>query len=273
LQLASEPTRGQARRGRRERRVREARKRLRTPPRAAIWVAQAACGRYCSHAAGIVGLATWMKISARGVRGAWRGCIPAWRGRRSPLRRLQGAQEATMFSQLEEPPFERGITWSKVRARAAVLAGPAVAGEHGASRDLAPVRVARHVDVADQADHDRARERRALGVQLPHASLEQLGLLLEQQHDGAAHRAHVDRLIRGVQNEHPTAHRRSGRRCPRSVPLVLGRRHGPHRLWWGSALHGQPGSLAGLRRCVAAIAALERDRAQAGLRCGRAAAG
>ena len=56
-----------------------------------------------------------MKISARGVRGARRGCIPAWRGSRSPLRRLQGAHEATMFSQLELPPFERGITWSTVR--------------------------------------------------------------------------------------------------------------------------------------------------------------
>src|SRR5205085_11008596 len=33
----------------------------------------------------------------------------------SPLRRLQGAQEATMFSQLEAPPLERGMTWSTVR--------------------------------------------------------------------------------------------------------------------------------------------------------------
>src|SRR5256885_16686286 len=56
-----------------------------------------------------------MKISARGVRGARRGCMPACRGVRSPLRRLQGAHEATMFSQLDSPPFERGITWSTVR--------------------------------------------------------------------------------------------------------------------------------------------------------------
>src|SRR5205823_5765254 len=76
---------------------------------------QAACGRYCSHAVGIVGVATWMKISARGVRGARCGCIPACRGVRSPLRRLQGAQEATMLSQLDAPPLERGITWSTVR--------------------------------------------------------------------------------------------------------------------------------------------------------------
>src|SRR5437867_13357947 len=56
-----------------------------------------------------------MKISARGVRGARRGCMPACRGVRSPLRRLHGAHEATMFSQLDAPPFERGITWSTVR--------------------------------------------------------------------------------------------------------------------------------------------------------------
>ena len=34
---------------------------------------------------------------------------------RSPLRRLHGAQEATMFSQSDPPPLERGITWSTVR--------------------------------------------------------------------------------------------------------------------------------------------------------------
>ena len=65
---------------------------------------------YCRQAAGMDGLATWMKISARGVLGACRGCIPAWRGSMSPLRRLHGAQDATMFSQLDVPPLERGIT-------------------------------------------------------------------------------------------------------------------------------------------------------------------
>src|SRR3954467_14026900 len=33
----------------------------------------------------------------------------------SPLRRLQGAHEATMFSHDDSPPFERGMTWSTVR--------------------------------------------------------------------------------------------------------------------------------------------------------------
>ena len=31
------------------------------------------------------------------------------------LRRLQGAQQVTMFSQPDPPPFDRGTTWSTVR--------------------------------------------------------------------------------------------------------------------------------------------------------------
>ena len=31
------------------------------------------------------------------------------------MRRLHGAQEATMLSQVEDPPLERGMTWSTVR--------------------------------------------------------------------------------------------------------------------------------------------------------------
>jgi hypothetical protein len=42
------------------------------------------------------------------------GCMPACAGRWSPLRRLHGAQEATMFVQSLEPPLERGMTWSTV---------------------------------------------------------------------------------------------------------------------------------------------------------------
>src|SRR5437773_6999676 len=67
----------------------------------------------------------------------------------------------------------------EVGARAAVLAGPAVAREHSPARDLAPVRVPGHVDVCDQADDDRPRERRALGVQLAARALHQLGLRLQ----------------------------------------------------------------------------------------------
>src|SRR4051795_10662126 len=56
-----------------------------------------------------------MKIVGLGALGLRLGTMLAWRGRRSPLRRLHGAQQATMLSQWDDPPFERGITWSTVR--------------------------------------------------------------------------------------------------------------------------------------------------------------
>src|SRR3954453_18417798 len=56
-----------------------------------------------------------MKMCGLGIRGFTRGCMFTWWGRRSPLRRLHGAHEATMFSHPESPPLERGITWSTVR--------------------------------------------------------------------------------------------------------------------------------------------------------------
>src|SRR3954447_16415522 len=59
--------------------------------------------------------ATWMKIVGLGALGLRLGTMLAWRGRRSPLRRLHGAQQVTMLSQPDDPPFERGITWSTVR--------------------------------------------------------------------------------------------------------------------------------------------------------------
>jgi hypothetical protein len=59
---------------------------------------------------GIVGLATWMNTWGLGVRGSLISFIPAWRRSALPLRRLHGAHEATMFSQLDAPPFDRGTT-------------------------------------------------------------------------------------------------------------------------------------------------------------------
>src|SRR3954447_13469418 len=70
--------------------------------------------RYCSHAGWIDVLATWTKMCGLGARGSVIGCIPATLGSRSPLRRLQGAQHVTMLSQVEGPPRDRGITWSRV---------------------------------------------------------------------------------------------------------------------------------------------------------------
>ena len=56
-----------------------------------------------------------MKTVGPGARGLLRGCIWISRGRRLPLRRLQVAQAATMFSQTDLPPRLRGMTWSTVR--------------------------------------------------------------------------------------------------------------------------------------------------------------
>src|SRR3712207_5408713 len=56
-----------------------------------------------------------MKICGWGTRGARRGCMFTLAGRWSPLRRLQGAHDATMLSHVDSPPFERGMTWSTVR--------------------------------------------------------------------------------------------------------------------------------------------------------------
>jgi hypothetical protein len=68
-------------------------------------------------------------------------------GSRLPLRRLQLAQAATMFSQTDLPPRLRGITWSTVRPDLVepqywqVQESRASTARRG---DLAPVRLAGH---------------------------------------------------------------------------------------------------------------------------------
>ena len=69
-----------------------------------------AAARYCFQATGMVGLAILMKTVGPGGLGLDRGCIWISRGRRLPLRRLQDAHEATMFSHTDLPPRLRGIT-------------------------------------------------------------------------------------------------------------------------------------------------------------------
>ena len=57
---------------------------------------------------------------ARSARtGSARGNIRACCGVRLPLRRLQGEQAATTFSQVVWPPLLRGMMWSKVRSSCA----------------------------------------------------------------------------------------------------------------------------------------------------------
>ena len=59
--------------------------------------------------------AVFAKSEGAGGRGRTCGCMCTSSGSLSPLRRLQGAQEATTFSQTESPPRLRGTTWSSVR--------------------------------------------------------------------------------------------------------------------------------------------------------------
>src|SRR5689334_7513049 len=71
--------------------------------------------RYGAQACGTFGVATCTKIVGLGTVGFDRRCMLACFGSRSPLRRLHGAQQVTMLSHADEPPLDRGITWSTVR--------------------------------------------------------------------------------------------------------------------------------------------------------------
>ena len=169
--------------------------------------AQAASGsRYCFQVAGIVGEASWMNTFGLGIRGLTRGCIPIWCGSRSPLRRLHGRARgddvlpvgaAALRARDDVVDGQRG-------AGAAVQALPAIAGEHRAAGDLALVRVARDPHVGHEPDHHRLRHRPARPVQVVRPDLDDLGLLLEQEHGGAPDRADVDRLVRRVEHQHTT---------------------------------------------------------------------
>ena len=88
---------------------------------------------------------------------------------------------------------------------AAVLAGPAVPGEHCTPGDLAAMRIAGDLHVGHEADHDRPRHGEALGVQAPVRVLEDLRSFLQHEHSRSPHRADVDRLEGRVQDEHPAA--------------------------------------------------------------------
>ena len=108
-------------------------------------------------------------VRVRRASGSGAGACRSAAGRWSPLRRLHGAHEATMFVPARRAALRArdDVVDREVRARAAVLARPAVAGEDRAARDLAPVRVARHVDVGHEPDDHRAGQARVLRAQRP----------------------------------------------------------------------------------------------------------
>ena len=95
-------------------------------------------------------------------------------------------------------------------ARAAVLTGPAVARQHGLAGDPAAMDVARDPDEADQPDHLRPVESHRLRAQNAVTALEHLGLLLEQEDQGAPHGADVEGLVARVEDQHPSAGQAAG---------------------------------------------------------------
>ncbi len=92
------------------------------------------------------------------------------------------------------------VVHGEVRAGAAVLAVVAVAGEHGAARDLARL-VARHAHEVDEPDHQRVGVVDRGAAQLAGRALQHLGLVLQHEHDRALQRADVDGLVGRVEHQ------------------------------------------------------------------------
>ena len=154
-----------------------------------------------------------MKTVGPGGRGLRFGCILISWGRRFPFLRLQGAQEATMFSQTDSPPRLRGMTWSTVRL--GLLEPQYWQVQPSRARTafrviLLPVDVAGDAHEADQADHLGPVDAHGLGAEHVVAALEHLRLLLEEQDQRPAHGADVERLVARVQDQNPPAGQAAG---------------------------------------------------------------
>ena len=165
---------------------------------------QSAAGKYCCQAAGILGLATWMKTVGPGARGASCGVHLDLAGQAVALAAVAGRAggDDVLPDRLAAAAAGDDVVDGEAGfARAAVLAGPGVAGEDGAAGDLATVGLAGDPHVADQADHVGALHRHLLGVEGALAALQQLGLFLQEQDSGPSQRADVDRLIRRIEYE------------------------------------------------------------------------
>ena len=125
------------------------------------------CGKYCCQAAGILGLATWMKTVGPGASGLLRVHLDL-AGQAVALAAVAGGAggDDVLPDRLAAAAAGDDVVDGEAGlARAAVLAGPGVAGEDGAAGDLAAVGLARDPHVVDQADHVGALHRHVLGVQ------------------------------------------------------------------------------------------------------------
>ena len=129
------------------------RRALGPPSRCGPRRARAQAARYCCQAAGIVGLATWMKTCGLGVPRLLEQAHPDLARQRVALAAVAGRARGDDVLPARGAALgaRDHVVDGQVRARAAVLAGPVVAGEHGPAGDLAPVGVARDADVARPA--------------------------------------------------------------------------------------------------------------------------
>ena len=146
-----------------------------------------------------------MKTVGAGGRGLVRGCIDASRGSRLPFLRLHGSAggDDVLPGRGAAPAARDDVVHGQARVRltAAVLARPGIAGEHRLAGDLPAVHVARDPDVADEPDHAGTRHLESLRAERSLAGLEHLRALLEDKHRGPPHRADVDGLVGGVEDE------------------------------------------------------------------------
>jgi hypothetical protein len=85
---------------------------------------------------------------------------------------------------------------------AAVLAAMSIPREHGPARERGG-RTEWHADEVHEADDRRNGHRPAFRAKFGAVAVDDLGLLLEDQYDGAAGRHDAQRLETGVEQERP----------------------------------------------------------------------
>ena len=124
---------------------------------------------------------------------------------RLPLRRLQAWQQATRFSQVELPPRERGMTWSRVSSLggneyAAILAVIAIAEQDVFARE--GTGLVRDATVLKQPNHGRHRYDAALCVQSESVFLFSAGNTLKHQHERSPRSTNINGLVRRVEHEY-----------------------------------------------------------------------
>jgi hypothetical protein len=126
------------------------------------------------------------EVVACGATGTRLSAIEHSCGRRSSLRALHARHDATTLSHAWGPPRERGTTWSMFSAAPPQYWHRWPSRAKTARRDSGAA--ARYGTRMHEPDHRRNRNRAPLGPELGAVAVEDLGLLLEHEHDRAAGR-------------------------------------------------------------------------------------